>query len=672
MDQSTQLAGSASRGRRVRDDALMAKTSQQLRSRTTRKLGARAADSTRPATVRPEPRSGLGDRLRYAFDNSMSRGTPALVAWLGAVTLVLIVVFAVITTLTGLRGNDDEGFWKELFYSLNHALDAGFVGGDTGSWQFLLTMLALTLAGLFIVSALIGVIAAGIDEKLAELRRGRSVVIETDHTVVLGWSDAIFTIISELTIANESRRRPVVVVLAPRDKVEMEDDIRAKVPDLRGTRVICRSGSPMDVDDLRLSSHTTARSVILLSPESEDPDSEVIKALLALTHRTDDAPAGEGPRIVAEIRNPSNLEAARLVGTERTVLLDIRDTVAKLLVQTSRQSGAAAVYVELFDYDGDEIYFLDAPDLAGSTYAEAQLVFEEASVIGFVDPDLGPVLNPAPDTVLGHRTLVLVAEDDEGLAASPRSTTRPDLEALGTAVEVEPEPTQALLVGWNERAPIVLRELDKYAPAGSTLTVLTAYGDDVASELPPLAHLAVTVQAGPTTDRATLDRHVTADLDQVMVLCYSEHLEQQAADAKTLVTLLHVRDILGRLGASTPVVSEMLDDRNRVLAEVAHVDDVVVSGEIISLLVTQLSEDQRLEAVFDQLLGDEGAEVYLRPADLYVRPGQVTWATVVAGATRRGETAIGFKTGQQVSVNPDKSTVLDVGAGDRVVVLADS
>ncbi|WP_148613989.1 CASTOR/POLLUX-related putative ion channel [Nocardioides rubriscoriae] len=651
----------------------MARTAQELRKRTTKAVATRAAAQAKPGQQASRPSSRLRDRLRYGFDNSMSRGTPALVAWLGAITLVLIVVFAVITTVTGLRGKGaDQGFWKELFYSLNHALDAGFVGGDTGSWQFLLTMLVLTLAGLFIVSALIGVIAAGIDEKLAELRRGRSVVIEADHTVILGWSDSIFTIISELTIANESRRKPVVVVLAPRDKVEMEDEIRAKVPDLRGTRVICRSGSPMDIDDLRLSSHTTARSVILLAPDSEDPDSEVIKSLLALTHTEGEGDAGAGPRIVAEIRNPSNLEAARLVGTDRTVLLDIRETVAKLLVQTSRQSGAAAVYIELFDYDGDEIYFLDEHDLADQTYAQAQLAFEEATVIGFVDPDGagGPVLNPPPDTLVGARTLVLVAEDDEGLGAA-RSSARPDLGALGTAVEVEPEPTQALLIGWNERAPIVLRELDKYAPAGSTLTVLTAYDDHVAAELPRLERLAVTVEAGPTTDRATLDRHVTADLDQVMVLCYSEHLGQQAADAKTLVTLLHVRDILGRLGVATPVVSEMLDDRNRVLAQVAHVDDVVVSGEIISLLVTQLSEDQRLEAVFDQLLGDEGAEVYLRPADLYVRPGQVVWATVVAGASRRGETAIGFKTGQDVVVNPDKSTVLDVGAGDRVVVLAD-
>ena len=35
-------------------------------------------------------------------------------------------------------------------------------------------MLLLTIGGLFIVSALIGVIATGIDTKLADLRRGRS------------------------------------------------------------------------------------------------------------------------------------------------------------------------------------------------------------------------------------------------------------------------------------------------------------------------------------------------------------------------------------------------------------------------------------------------------------------------------------------------------------------
>ena len=179
--------------------------------------------------------------------------------------IVLIVFFALVTIGLGLRGpGQGEGFGDEVFNALLHALDPGTVAGDVGHpWRYILTMLALTVGGLFIVSALIGVIAAGIDAKIAELQRGRSLVLERDHTVILGWSESIFTILRELAIANESRRRPVVVVLADRDKVEMEEEIRAKVPDTRGTRIVCRSGSPMDVDDLAVASHRSARSVIL-------------------------------------------------------------------------------------------------------------------------------------------------------------------------------------------------------------------------------------------------------------------------------------------------------------------------------------------------------------------------------------------------------------------------
>ncbi len=509
-----------------------------MRMRTAKAM-ARNGSTNRAANAQ---RSDLGDKLRYRFDNSMSRGTPALIGWLTAATVVLILVFSVITTIFRLRDDaTEDGFFKELFYSLLHALDPGTIGGDGGTWRFLLTMLALTIAGLFIVSALIGVIAAGIDTKLADLRRGRSIVLEKDHTVILGWSDSIFTIVRELTLANESRHKPVIVILADLDKVAMEDELKAKVPDLRGTRVVCRSGSPMDIDDLSLSSHTSARSVILLAPDSEDPDSEVIKTLLALTHGGVD-----GPSIVAEIRNPTNLEAARLVGADRTVLLDIRETVAKLVVQTSRQSGAAAVYTELFDYDGDEIYFLERHELGASTYADAQLAFEKASVIGLIEDGV-PTLNPPPDTEVGNRTLIVVAEDDSALEHQASAMTQPDLDQLGSEAPTSDRPTRAVLIGWNARAPIVLRELDKYAPPGSVLTVVSSFGDPV---VPVLHNLAVTVVGASTTDRAVLEAHVVAGLDQVIVLCYSDDLGAQAADARTLVTLLHVRDILKGLDAA--------------------------------------------------------------------------------------------------------------------------
>src|SRR3954447_15603425 len=104
----------------------MARTGQQLRARTARAV-ARPKGAVAPSTVRTvaEPRSSLGDRLRYRFDNSMSRGTPALIAWLSVVTLLLILLFTIVVTLFNLRqggAGGVGGFFREMAQSLFHAL----------------------------------------------------------------------------------------------------------------------------------------------------------------------------------------------------------------------------------------------------------------------------------------------------------------------------------------------------------------------------------------------------------------------------------------------------------------------------------------------------------------------------------------------------------------------
>ncbi len=609
----------------------------------------------------------------------MSRGTPALVAWLGAASLVLILAFAAVITVFNLRNGEaaadgHKGFVAELFQTMLHALDAGTVAGDAGNWRFLVTMMAVTVAGLFIVSALIGIVAAGIDAKISDLQRGRSQVVETGHTVILGWSDAVFPILSEFAVANESFRRAVVVILADRDKVEMEHEIREKVPDLRTTRVVCRSGSPIDIADVALSSPDQAGSIIVLSSGGADPDSDVIKTLLALTHTVHD-----GPPVVVEIANPDNVATARMIGRGRAVIIDKRSTVARLIVQTARESGAAAVYTELFDFDGDEIYFHRDHGLGEQTYGAVLRHHENASVIGLLDCTGVALLNPPQDTPIGERSLIVVAEDDSALATLLVSNAVVDETAITALVDAAEGPCRVLLIGWNERAKTVVGELDNYAEPGSILTVLAELGEP---ELPALQNLTATIQRGSTTSRNVLEMHVTPALDQVIVLPYSDDLGVQQADARTLVTLLHVRDIVGEEPGGTAVVTELLDDRNRALAEVAHVDDVIVSDQILSLMISQLSDDRRLERVFADLLDAEGAEIYLRPAEWYVRPGStVSFATIVAAAGVRNETAIGYRSmhlnqtdhaPDAVMVNPAKSATFTVYPGDRVIVLADS
>lgn len=58
------------------------------------------------------------------------------------------------------------------------------------------------------------------------------------------------SLLNQLAIANESLGGGMVVVMAERDKEEMELDIAKMEFDFRGTSVICRSGSLLILADL--------------------------------------------------------------------------------------------------------------------------------------------------------------------------------------------------------------------------------------------------------------------------------------------------------------------------------------------------------------------------------------------------------------------------------------
>lgn len=653
-------------------------------------MGALDSRAPRARTAgRRSSRITTGQRLQYRFDNTMSRGTPALVAWLAFATLVLVLIFTAVVLIGNLAPEDGKsGFIGQAFKTVLHALDPGTVAGDTGSWQFLLTMFLLTIAGLFLVSALIGVIATGLDNKIQDLRKGRSFVIERDHTLILGWSETIFTILSELRVANENERDPVVVILSARDRVEMEDAVRAKVGDMGKTRVVCRTGDAIDLADLAVVNPEDARSIIVLSPEEEDPDAQVIKTVLALT-RGPIQRDGEPHQIVAEIQSPANLEAARLVGGESTVIVDKSETISRLIVQTARQSGLSIAYTELLDFEGDEIYFRSDDALAGRTFGEALHAYEECTVIGLQEADGRVRLNPPPDTIVeAGASVIAIAEDDSQLlgAATEGSPNGAIDEALILAAEPsEPEPQRTLLLGWNHRAPAIITELDKYVAEGSSMMVVATYRElqaEVERAAETLTNIDASFWRGDTTDRHTLELLQVQDYDHVIVLCYADELDAGRADARTLVTLLHLRDIASRTGGEFTIVSELLDDRDRQLAEVTQVDDVIVSDKVISLLLTQISENRHLATVFAELFAADGSELYLRPAGEYVQLGQATtFRTLVESARRRGEVAIGYRTAALskdasaafgVEVNPPKSAPIVAEPGDRVVVLAES
>ncbi|MFI6014564.1 potassium transporter TrkA [Streptomyces sp. NPDC051243] len=621
-------------------------------------------------------RARLRERLRYWFDGTMDRGTQALIGWLALASVALIVLVTSLVVAFTDEDTERNGGWLGVAWmSLLRTLDPGTMGGDTGGRIFLGLMLAATLGGIFIVSALISVLTAGLEARIHELRRGKSRLIEREHTVVLGWSEQVFTVIAELVEANQSERRSCVVILTERDKVEMEDEIRRRIPDTGRTRVICRCGSPLQPADLELVSLDAAKSVMVLPPVTDDGDTDVIKTLLLLNNRSWSGPR---PNIVAAVRRSPNLAAARLAAGEDALVIDVDDIAVRLIVQSHRQTGLSTVFNEMLSFVGNELYPYPVAGLAGATYGEALNRFDLGIPVGLRRKDGESLVNPPMNTVIaGDDELLVLAEDD--LLIRP-ADTRPTIvgSAITSAPGRPPTPDRTLMIGWNSRSAKIITLLDCLVEPGSLI--------DIAATRRPennlqehLENLTVGYKPCEPTLRPSLESLGLDGYRNVIVLT-EDDIDPESADAHTLVTLLHLRDIAIRHGSPYSIVTEMNNDANREIAQVTKADDFIVSTKIISLLLTQLVEDRHLYAVFTDLFDPAGSEIYLKPATNYLLPETpANFATVIEAARQQGETAIGYRIARHsdepptygIFLNPAKTAPLTLSEDDAIVVLAE-
>ena len=493
-------------------------------------------------------------------------------------------------------------------------------------------------------------------------------VVEHGHTLILGWSARLPLIVRELVIANENARNPTIVVLANEDKTEMEEELRERVGRHRNTRVVCRTGSPWKPDDLEFVNIKGAKSIIVLA--GEEGDAGVVKAILAV--KTLD-PEFLRAHVVAEFAHNDNARTIRAVTDGRVLTINSDHVVAEVTAQACHQGGLASVFQELLDFEGDEIYIGDAPELVGHTYREAVLAFERCSLIGRFTRDGVVELNPPADTMFesGDQVIAIAADDDKVAVTGFTDVAVPVPARPGDAPE---PPIRVLVVGWSAFGPKVLEEIDEFLSPGSFVEVAVDADlvDVDAVEGIVLANAELHVHATVAGPEDLLRLHDSEPFDQVIVLGYRRGMTVAEADARTLLTLLTLRKVWPPDEPHRArIVAELLDQSNVAIAATTGVDDFIVSDALTSLMIAQLSERAELLAVFDDLFDPEGAVVELRPAESLVPDDAVTFATVVAAAIAQDASAIGYRlaaTGRVV-MNPSKSELVELGPDDQVLVV---
>ena len=630
----------------------------------------------------------LKDRARYFFDSTLSSGPLGLLIWLGLFSITVIILVASFVWTVGASPKESilEQAW---FYTLTSL--GAFWNAEGGTWLFRLSSLVVVFTAIFVIGTLISILTSAFSLKIEQLKKGRSRVIESDHSLILGWGEETLILIKELVTANENHANSCITILAQEDKTLMEGRIRDYIGPHKQTRIVCRNGNPSSISDLDLVSINTAKSIMILGSINDKSDLSILKTVLAIINNPN---RREKPyHIVTAIDSPKVLDAIKMISKDEIEVIHKGEFVTKIEAQTLLQAGLSMVITDLLDFKGDEIYFKNEPKLIGKTYKEVSHSFNSSTVIGFHKSNHEILLNPPYKTLLEEGDqIIAISNDDDTIKISKQPSPLFNSNAINLHNFIPPEAKNILILGWNLHTIKLINHIYNNTPKNSHVIVAASCKYSkievekyVSSDNLTLEH----IETNPS-ERVDLETLPFNRINHVVILpSYENELSEakismNQLDANTLVTLLNVREIRDLNKYPLTITSELMDIENRSLIETKDNDDFVVSDHLISLAIGQISENKSLSPIFNSIFDPEDNEIYLKPITNYINIGEpVNFFTIVEAALLQNETALGYrfkladipafngKEHYDIVLNPTKTDLVNFNPDDKIIVLAD-
>lgn len=637
---------------------------------------------------RLRPRS----RLTFLLERLLVRG----------VHFRLLVIAALLGLVAGGAGllvlavdGEFGGAGEAVWWAFLRLTDPGYLGDDAGLGRRVIST-GVTIAGyVLFMGALIAIMTQWLSQTMRSLERGLTPISESDHVLVLGWSNRTPPLVQELVRSEERvarflRRRGArklrIVILAE----EVDASLVQELADTLGTdwdprQVIFRSGTPLHIDHLARVDFVHAGAVIVPGSDfgrvgGAEQDARIVKVLLSISRYGGMVEDGALPLVVSEIFDPTKLHVARQAYEGRVEIVLSSHFFSRLVTQAIRHPGMTAVFNEILaNGEGAEPYVRSCPQFAGHRFEELFDAFPHGVLLGVVRPSgdsFTPILNPPPGLLASEddRFVVLADSYDE---AAPATVSTP-VERHAESVPAAPGAAsrRVLVLGWSRRVPALLEELESYPRERFEVDVVSNV--EVAERQRLVAHLDLALRrttcshiVGDYTSLRQLDQQRPADYDSIVIVA-SEWMESdEEADARTLLTERLLRECLSDSAPSVPrVLVELMNGENLALLGDVAVDHLV-SPRIISHILAQVALRRELRAVYDELFGPGGAEFSFVPAADYGLLGQrVPFREVCHLAHRRGETALGLRRADRsLELNPAADAEHMFDDGDALIVV---
>lgn len=605
------------------------------------------------------------NKLKYHFDNLVSKGTGPLMTILTVSTLIFVFITGSIAFYV--RG-DSVPYLQTLWYTFNHVVDPGYLFGEGGESVFFLALMTLsTFWGVLVYSLVISFVATALGQKIERLQSGRSEVFAKNHIVILDYNDTVPIMVQELNEAYGDSERNVVVILSDQDALSIHQHIRSIVPKKKQLKLLVRKGNIHLKSDLEKMHVDDAKAVIIASIS----DVSTIKTLLALK-QTQIFSAHTPGHVVCVIKDHKNVATAKDLGQKNIEVVYVAELKSRVLARSSLHPGLSSIYKNIFSFVGEEILFLDDERFIGQTMKDLVLTLNHTSAIGMVKQGTAQINLPSDTRFEKGDQLISIAEN----AQSYQFIKEPFKSYAPTFKNAPYVHTgrKILTIGFNKSTPYVIKDMEKNVGEDSSLVMLVpteSAKDKLLSKHPESMFEDFKVQVGNTFSRQVLEELNLTDFDTIAIFA-NQDLTEEDADAESLMTLLHIHNLLEGKKKKPSVVIEIEEAQNTEALAYVNVDDFLVSHILISKIMTQIAENRVAHQVIEELVSDSGPEFYLRRANTYIKDSEsLPLRAYKEAALAKNQIMVGYKLDQHpVILNPDFTETIPFGPKDRIVIVS--
>ena len=446
--------------------------------------------------------------------------------------------------------NSSDVFYENWWINVSEILELG--KGE--SWPDRLVEFIFWVISIAITGVVIGFLSSKISLLFQKLSRGKSFIIDTNHILVLGWSNNLFAILKELDIANSSEGKQKVVIFADIPNDKMQEDLILIKPSLKSIEILTRSGDPTNPSEIIIANPNAAKSIIILNNE-ELKDPYVVTTTLSVCSVLEN----KQTPIVSSVKMEYFFNSLSNISSFNIIPVKPDNVIANVTAQALRQRGLGLVVLDFLDFDGDEIYFKHIPELIGEKYIDSILSFQKSSVIGVSTSQNEIMLGVEKDYILKRDDqLIFVSEDDSTIKFETNKMSFKD-----TTVNINDNSKLSqkniIFVGWSSLGVQILNSIHGFLTENSKIAVLYDEKYVNSSTIDVKFSFDVDFISISNNSKKLEELLKTTDFDDLVILGYTDKLSINEADTLTLLKNLEIDSLIQKNGYDLRVMTQILN-----------------------------------------------------------------------------------------------------------------